>query len=198
MIRLVLILALALVTACGKKPSPQARNVLSRDVLDTVNKSLLLADIASRKASFTLTQLAKNGTIQTWQSLDGVSLSFDRGVLVATRGLGEDLMSSDVENVVRMISGQTGDGFYTRFQTYLDGEYQTRFRSFQCQRTGSAREVIQSFGKNRSTTRIEETCYTPDFEVTNIYWRGSDGFIWKSRQWVSPSVDHLVIERLVR
>lgn len=197
-LNLVLILGIALVASCGKKPKPQARDQLTREILDATHEPLLLTDIATKKASFTLTQLARNGQVQTWQSPDGVGISFDHGVLVATRGMGEDVMSADVSNTIRMLSGQTGDGFYTRFQTYLDGEYQTQFRSFQCQRTGIKRETIQSYGKNRSTTRIEETCYTPDFDVTNIYWRGSDGLIWKSQQWVSPVIKYLVIERLVR
>ncbi len=107
-------------------------------------------------------------------------------------------MSSDVRNTVQMISGQFGDRFYPRFQTYLDGENQTQFRSFQCKRVETSQEIIPSFGKNRTTTRIEEACFSQGLEVTNIYWRGSDGFLWKSQQWVSPSINYLVIEQLVR
>lgn len=198
MLRLAMILMLALGAACAKKSDAPARDALNRTLLDTVTKPLLLAEIATKKASFTLSQRAQNGPVITWGSQDGVSLAFEGGVLVATRGLGDDLMSSDITNTLRMLSGQMGNEFYTRFQTFLDGEYQSRFRSFQCRRTESEHEVIQIFEKNHATTRIEETCYSPGFEITNIYWRGSDGLVWKSKQWVSPSIKYLAAERLVR
>lgn len=195
---LVLGLLLAFAAACTNKKAVPARDVLTRSLIDSVSGPMMLTDFASKKVSVTMRPRSENGPVTTWYSTDGVSLAFDHGVLIATRGLGDDLMSSDVRATSRMLSGQGGDGFYERFQTYLDGEYQSQFRSFRCQRTAVKREVIQIFGHNHNTTRTEETCYSPELEFTNIYWRGSDGVMWKSRQWISPSIGHLVTERLVR
>jgi hypothetical protein len=197
-LRIALLLALTLGAACQKKPTAQARDVLTRNLIKSVQAPMLLADFPAKTTSFTLRQYSRNQSIQTWKSGDGVSLSFDRGVLVATRGLGDDLMSSDATKTVQMLSGNTGSEYYPRFQTYLDGEYQSQFRTFQCKRSGAHSETIEIFDISHNTTRIEETCYSPGFEITNIFWRGSDGMLWKSKQWISPSLNYLVTERLVK
>lgn len=195
---LVLFMLLALGAACTKKNDIPARDVLTRSLLDSVNGPMMLTEFETKQVSITMRPRSKNRSVTTWYSKDWVSLSFDNGVLIETRGLGDDLMSSDVSGTLRMLSGQMGDRYYERFETYLDGEYQSQFRSFRCQRTGSRREVIEIFERTQATTRTEETCYSPDLEYTNIYWRGSDGIMWKSQQWVSPSIKYLVTERLVR
>ena len=195
---LMLALFLALGSACSKKVDTPARDILSRNLLNSVSGPMMLTEFATKNVSITMRRRSENGPVKTWNSKDGVSLSFERGVVVGTRGLGDDLMSSDVNGSLVMLAGQMGDRFYQRFQTYLDGEYQSQFRSFQCQRTSSRREVVRIFERNHATTRTEETCYTPDLQFTNIYWRGSDGIMWKSQQWISPSIKYLVTERLVR
>jgi hypothetical protein len=196
-LRVALLLALSL-SGCQKKPNEQARDVVTRALINTVQVPLLLADFSAKSTSFTLRQYSLNNSVQTWKSRDGVSLSFRQGVLVATRGLGDDLMSADVSNTLGMLASDPHTEYYTRFQTYLDGEYQSRFRSFQCQETGTKQEIISIFGKEHQTTRTEETCFSLSIEISNIYWRGVDGLLWKTKQWVSPSIGYLVTERLVK
>jgi len=195
---LVLFLLLALATACAKKKPVPARDVLTRPLLDSVSGPMMLTEFEAKNVSVTMRPRSVNGPVTTWYSSDQVSLSFKSGVLIATRGLGDDLMSSDYSGTLRMLSGQMGDRIYERFETYLDGEYQSQFRSFRCRRTASRREVIQIFEHNHTTIRTEETCISPGLEYTNIYWRGSDGIMWKSQQWISPSINYLVTERLLR
>lgn len=193
MIRLLTLLTLA---ACAQ-PGVNPRDVLSRARLDATGQPTLLAELPELKVAATLAPSGRNGEVITWASGDQASLSFQGGVLVATRGLGADVMSADVTGTLAMLRGRS-EGVYTRLNSGLDGEYQTAFRAYQCKRTSARPEQIIIFDRPHSTTRIEETCTTPGRTVTNIYWAGPDGFIWKSRQWVSSHAGYLWTEQLVR
>ncbi|WP_171173376.1 YjbF family lipoprotein [Ruegeria sp. HKCCD8929] len=185
-----------LLAACAQK-APHPRQVLTREGLNTSDDPLLLAELADLETAATLAPSSRNGAVRTWASGDRVSLSLRHGVLVASRGLGHDLMSADVGNTLDMLDGQTS-GYYERFHTYLDGEYQTLYRTFRCKRSGARAERIVIFDRPQDTTRIEEHCVSPGLKLTNIYWRGPDGFLWKTRQWVSPGAGYLTTERLIR
>lgn len=184
--------------ACSKQVPQDPRQVLTRARIDAPGTPLLLADIEANETVATLAKVARNNTVETWQTGDQVSLSLDHGLVTATRGLGEDLMSADNSGTKMMLSGQLGDAYYVKLHSYLDGEYQTAFRSFQCRRSGQRQETIEIFERRHATTRIEEICVTPDHKVTNVYWRGADGFLWKTQQWLSPSLKYLVTEQLFR
>ncbi|NRB20646.1 MAG: YjbF family lipoprotein [Rhodobacteraceae bacterium] len=190
-----LVLGLA---ACSKQEAQDPRKILTRARIDAPATPLLLAEIEEIETVATLAKVALNKTVETWQTGDQVSLSLDQGLVTATRGLGEDLMSADNSGTKMMLAGQLADQYYVKLHSYLDGEYQTAFRSFQCRRSGLRQESIEIFERRHATTRIEELCVTPGYEITNVYWQGADGFLWKTQQWLSPSLKYLVTEQLFR
>lgn len=193
---------IALLLAFGVVACEQAtidpRSLLSRDQLDQVEEPLLLAEIPDMNVAATLVVQSERGDVRTWITGDQVSLAFSDGVLVGTRGLGQDLMSADVTRTRQVLNGAPGTSYYLRFHSYLDGENQTVFRSFQCRVTAMKDEIVTLFERRYTTRMIEETCNTPDIAVVNRFWQGRGGILWKSRQWVSPGVGYLETERLVR
>ncbi|WP_323764791.1 YjbF family lipoprotein [Marinovum sp.] len=195
MIRAVLILGLIALAACSR-PAPDPRSQITRAQLETVTTPLLLAELTGLGTAAGVTPVSANGDVTTWQTGDGVSLSFRSGVVVATRGLGQDVLSADVENTLAALRGAR-EGYYTRFHSFMDGEHQTGFRSFQCRVTARAAERITIFDHVHATTRVDETCLSPGVQVDNSYWLGG-GIMWKSKQWVGPVTGYLLTERLVR
>jgi hypothetical protein len=195
MMRNLVILTLVLLAACSR-PAPDVRSQISRAQLNAVTEPLMLAELDGLGTAAGVTRVATNGDIVTWQTGDKVGLSFRSGVLVATRGLGQDLISADVSHTRAALRGER-QGYYTKFHSYLDGEHQTRFRSFQCIVTARTAEQIVIFERVHATTKVEETCHSPGLRVDNAYWFG-DGIMWKSKQWVSPFAGYLLTERLVR
>lgn len=189
------ILCLVLLAACGRG-APDPRSQITRAQLDTVQQPLMLAELPTLGTAASLQQGAVNADVVTWITPDRVSLSFEGGVLVASRGLGQDLISADVAGTLAAIEHGAG-GYYPKFHSYLDGEHQTQFRAFQCQVTARRSERITSFERIYATTRVEETCHSPGLKVVNRFWIG-DGIMWKARQWVSPNAGYLLTERLVR
>ena len=70
------------------------------------NKPLLIVTSQRVPVSSILTMFAENGGVRTYLSPDQISFSLRNGVLVATRGLGDDLMSADVSDVEPVLAGR--------------------------------------------------------------------------------------------
>ena len=145
-----------------------------------------------------LAPVARNDGVTVWQTLDGITLSLRDGVLVATRGLGYDLMSADVSGDLAVLRGTGGDGYYPHIRSYLDGEDQTVFRAYQCRRTGRERTTLKIDGAAHAAQRIEVQCTSPRDAFTNIYWLGEAGSVLKSRQWISQAVEYMETARVMR
>jgi len=147
----------------------------------------LRVSLPSRDAQAVLGPVSRNAGITVWQTLDGISLSFRDGVLIETRGLGDDLMSSDAAGTVAMLRGRMGGDYYPQIRTYLDGEQRTAIRSFMCRRAATDDSV-----------RIDETCVSTNETVTNSYWLNSAGSVIRSRQWVGPDIEYMETEHVLR
>lgn len=170
------------------------RRDLTRELIENTPNDLLLVAILSRDAAATAQPIASNGTSQTWVTLDGVSFTFDNGMLIASRGLGDDLMGGDAsESYQRLLAG---GGPAARLGDYLDGEDQIVRRLFQCDVTARGYEEIHIFERSYDTHRFSEICRTETHEYENLYWVDAQGVIWQSRQWVSPMIGYLEYQRL--
>ncbi|WP_372675383.1 YjbF family lipoprotein [Aquicoccus sp.] len=154
-------------------------------------------------AEASLAPVSRRGDVTVWQTLDGITLSFRRGSLIATRGLGDDLMSADVDGRLEMLrnSRDPGEhGYYPHIRSYLDGEDRTVFRSYQCRRVaqtqaGTEAEAGITSGQLR---RIEELCVSPVDRFTNVYWLDPGGTVIRSRQWISPMLEYMETTRVPR
>lgn len=152
-----------------------------------ISPERLRVSLPSRDAQAVLGPVSRNRDITAWQTLDGIGLSFKGGVLIETRGLGHDLMSSDAAGTLAMLRGQMGSDYYPQIRTYLDGEQRTAIRSFMCRRTAT-----------NDRGRIDETCVSTDERVTNSYWLDSAGSVIRSRQWVGPTIEYMETQRVLR
>lgn len=116
-----------------------------------------------------------------YQTVDNIALTLDGGIVVATRGLGFDLMDADVRQIHEAI--RNGGGRSARVHRYLDGENHTVLRAFDC--------VIEVQG-----TSVVEKCYGYDTEFENTYRTNQAGAIVASRQWLGPERGFISIEDL--
>lgn len=194
-----LVLSLLLLSACAAPETGgrvEINQLITRAQLDQVKSPLLAAQLTGPGTFATLVPVGANGDVITWRSADEITLSLRQGILVATRGLGQDLMAADVTDALQMIRGGAAD--YTRVHTYLDGEYQTRFQAFTCRHEGQIPEQIEIVQVSHQTRRIEESCFAADMRIANTYWVDHGGIVWKSKQWVSPALGYIETELLVR
>jgi hypothetical protein len=144
--------------------------------------------IPARGARARLGPVARTGDVTVWQTLDGITLSMRQGLLVATRGLGDDLMSAEVDGVLALLRGAAGEGPVPHIRSRLDGEDRTEFRSYQCKRDAGVPDA--------GLRRVEVLCISPQDRFTNTYWLNSAGAVIRSRQWISPALGHLESTRI--
>lgn len=129
--------------------------------------------------------VGQNGAVSTFTTPDGVSFALNDGMLVATRGLGSDLMTADVADSRRAIKAGGGAGI-VRIHRYLDGEEQIFVRSFVCDVTPDGQGGLR------------ERCQGETQAFENVYRLDAQGKIASSRQWISPERGAVVLESVTQ
>ena len=190
------LVAAAMVAGCAQVAQLMGRGQTDVIIAATEQATMTIA-VPALNARGVVTPVAQNGDVVTWRTLDNTTVSLDRGVIVSTRGLGDDLMGADIDQTLAALRGGAGT-FAPRIYGYMDGEYQAYFMTFQCRRTGTRSEVVQIGGTGIRATRIDETCLNNERQIDNTYWRNGNGVMVKSRQWVSAGVGYMETERAIR
>lgn len=180
------------VTGIGGSDAP-ATPTLSPAVANAAPGDVLLVKIIARNAVAPLTKVAENGGAITWISPGEVTMSFEDGILVGTRGLNDDLMGVDPVGVRAAIAA--GGGTAYRLQSFLTSEDQIATRDLTCEITRVGTEDIQIIGGTRSTVKFEEDCKGPALEFKNTYFV-ANGQIIRSRQAVSAGVGFIQADQL--
>jgi hypothetical protein len=175
--RLSIVIALVLLAGCA--PSGPQKRALP---LAALQGPALQVTLPARQARAVLSRSGVNGDVETWQAVDAVSVSFDRGVLVASRGLGHDLMGADAAGTLAALRGE-GAEVYRRKMRYLDGQHHSFWLNAGCS--------IRRAGIESGLRRVDESCKTHAHSFTNRFWLDDAGRIRRARQWVSPEVGYL-------
>lgn len=178
----------------GLGPEPEKKPpTLSPAVANAAPGDVLLVKIIARNAVAPMTKVAQTGGAITWISPGQVTMSFEDGILVATRGLGDDLMGVDPIDVRAAINA--GGGTATRRQSYLTSEDQIATRDLTCEVTNRGPDPIQTVTGERQATKFEEDCKGPALEFKNTYWLAG-GEIIRSRQAVSSGEGFIQVDPL--
>ncbi|WP_051068092.1 YjbF family lipoprotein [Octadecabacter antarcticus] len=174
-----------IVTGSSDETQAGADVSLSRAQIESYPSDLMLISVISRDVTAYIYPGAVNGAKVTWLSADGLSMTFDRGFLVGTRGFGFDMMGADISGA---LAGLSGTSSHSRSYDFLNGLSQIERLRFQCQTTQARRETIEIVQRSYTTTVFEERCTGESESYTNTYWQDSSGLIRQSRQWVSPGL----------
>ncbi|MBL4811366.1 MAG: YjbF family lipoprotein [Rhodobacteraceae bacterium] len=136
----------------------------------------------------------QNGAGDTWQSQLGYSASFERGLLVATRRLGDDLIAAETGAVLAAI--RAGGGTAVRIHDTLNSLDQIVTVSYNCVIVADGSETL-TVGLSEVTARkMTETCLGGNVQFENAYWLDDSGNIIASRQFVSQTVAYLRASKL--
>mgnify|MGYP003897263681 CR=1 FL=1 len=93
----------------GLRPEPAAQApALPTAALAEGPGNVLMVTLLGRNAVAAMTRAGSNNSVETWRTAKGVTLSFRDGILVASRGLGGDLMGANVDGVLAAILRGTG------------------------------------------------------------------------------------------
>lgn len=179
-------------TGLGSDPAP-AVPTIAPEVANAAPGDVLLVKIIARDAVAPMTRVGRNGAAITWISPGKVTMTFEDGILVATRGLGDDLMGADPIGVRTAL--KAGGGTATRRQSFLSSEDQIFTRDLTCTITRNGPETLQTITGPRETVKLTEDCKGPLLEFKNTYWM-TGGEILRSRQAVSAGEGFIQVDQL--
>jgi hypothetical protein len=174
--------------------------VLSRAALNSVPSDVLEATVENLgQTAFLVVNVRRSddlpGQVTVWRQSGGTTLSFRDDILIATRGLGGDIISSDVAAIQQAIEMGQGGGQRVHFVRTEDNK--ERRLSMACSVSDLGPESLEIVELKFNTRHLQEQCSNALGQVTNDYWVDSqDGTVRQSRQWAGPYIGYLRLRRL--
>ena len=174
-----------------------ARNLIDREQIDEANIPVLFVELASGQNG-TLTPYPGQGVGQTWLGADGATITLQKGILKASRGMGDDLMgSSSSMPVWSNINKKTEN--YNRELNHITGNNRISKRIFNCDIKKTSRgDFVKIWDVNFKVDKFEEICSNGAFNLKNIYQVDTQGVVRRSTQYHSETLGYILIERLDR
>lgn len=174
-----------------------SRNLINREQIDAANIPVLFVELASGQNG-TLTPYPGQGIGQTWLGADGATVTLTRGILKASRGMGDDLMgSSSSMPAWSNINKRTES--YSRELNYITGNNKISNRIFSCDiKKTSNEEQIEIWDLNFKVAKFEEECSNSNFTFKNVYNVDAQGIVRRSSQYHSDTLGSILIERVDR
>ncbi|MFC3612572.1 YjbF family lipoprotein [Lutimaribacter marinistellae] len=178
---------------------PVERPPLRRADLDPLEGSFLEASIERRDILaylFVNAELTDDhpGRLRVWRTDDNVTLTMRNDILISTRGLGDDLLSSRVQ-AQGARPGPASGGEHVQFiRTAL---YDSRQMTFACELEDLGPETIVIVQRRHATRHLRQTCEGATGNFANDYWvDNAAGLVWQSRQWAGPGIGYMRFRRL--
>ena len=179
--------------------APVERPPLTRALLDTLDGAFLEVTLERTGALAYLFVNAERrddgpGEVIVWRTEDNVTLAMRNGVLIATRGLGNDLLSATASyDGDRPGPAAGGERLYT--VRAFDNE--TVLLGLACGLNDLGPATIVIVERAHPTRHLQESCEGAGGVVVNDYWVDPRaGIVWQSRQWGGPGVGYLRTRRL--
>tara|TARA_B100001059_G_scaffold222055_1_gene245642 strand:+ start:338 stop:1009 length:672 start_codon:yes stop_codon:yes gene_type:complete len=196
-IRTLQLLKMAYDTSSKPKRFIDARNLINREQIDAANIPVLFVELASGQNG-TLTPYPGQGVGQTWLGADGATITLERGILKASRGMGNDLMGASTSMPSwSQIDKKTES--YSRKLSYLTGNNKISKRFFSCVIEKTSNDAqIEIWDIAFKVDKFEENCSDGRLTLKNNYQVDSQGIIRRSKQYHSETLGSILIERLDR
>ena len=173
------------------------RPPVTRAVLDTLDGAFLEVTL---DRSDTLAYLFVNaerrdggpGEVIVWRTDDNVTLALRNGVLIETRGLGGDLLSTVVP-----LQGDRQGPARGGERVYVVRARDNKSVPLACSLVDLGPETIVIVERGHSTRHLQEQCEGAGGIVVNDYWVDARaGLVWQSRQWAGPGIGYIRIRQL--
>ena len=181
----------------NQKMFVDARNLLSRKQIDAAKIPVLFVELESGQNG-TLTPYPGHGVGQTWLGADGATITLERGILKASRGMGDDLMGSSSS----MPSWNKLENYgkpYSRKISYLAGSNRIKAHTLECKiQKINKKELLEIWGVQFRVQRYAENCSHHGSSITNTYYVDDKEIVRKSYQYHSKTLGYIITERLDR
>lgn len=133
----------------------------------------------------------EGGRLLVWRTENDVSLTLRDGVLIATRGLGSDLISA-TSGPIRAALKSRQPEYGAKRQVYSALDNKPVVLNFVCEVANLGSETIVIVERRHATLHLRETCTVGGGTIVNDFWVDSAGStVWQSRQWAGPYIGYI-------
>ena len=179
--------------ATGAAPAPQnTGSAVPQDQILANPGKYIRVNIRDLNRWDTGVQAGSNAPRTTWVDSGNISVTFENGIVVATRGLVRDLIAADVSQSLAAI--RAGGGTAQRVHEFLTDMDGISMELLQCRIASQGREVVERLQTKQNATRFEEKCGNENLQFSNVYWVNNAGTIIRSLQAISPDAGYLQID----
>ena len=181
----------------GKPKAPPT--ALTRDAIAHIDKPLLRISAQTLGVKTLFAQVAQNGDYRTYLNNLKMSVTYNNGIITATRGFGIDLLSQGISIPTKEILVETNaPKFYTRTQQQLAKSKKVIELNYSCVLEKGAVETITIVEIEYQLVKYTETCRNKERAFSNFYWVNDDTKkIWKSAQAIGQQAGFFITEVLV-
>ncbi|MBL4749989.1 MAG: YjbF family lipoprotein [Amylibacter sp.] len=178
------------------KPPPTA---LTREAIAHIKKPLLRISAQTLGVKTLFAQVAQNGAYRTYLNNLKMSVTYNNGIITATRGFGLDLLSQGISIPTKEIFAETNaPKFYSRTQQQLAKSKKVVELNYNCVLEKGDIETITIVEIEYPLIKYTETCRNKDRAFNNFYWVDDDTRqIWKSAQAIGQQAGFFITEVLV-
>lgn len=172
------------------RPAPLSQAQIDRAVRG-VPGALKFIEVESRGGQALFAQVESNGPYRTFATPRGQSVAFRHGLAVQSRGLGDDLMSSDEDELLALLrQRQRGTANYV--MRFLDGENKTLTYRYTCNVLPQGATTYAGGAVRTAVVELEVHCVGPagpDFVSTFLV--DGNGEIVSAHQWFGYMTEYL-------
>ena len=170
---------------------------MNRSKIDEAKTPVLFVELKSGQNG-TLTPYPGQGVGQTWLGADGATVTMERGILKATRGLGNDLMGS-YSSMPQWSKITNTKANYIRELSQMTGDNQIKKHIMNCSiKKNDKKEEINIWAVTFQVTKFEEICNYQDIKIKNTFYLDDLEIVRRSFQYHSETIGYITTERLDR
>ena len=161
-------------------------------VLPTLTRPLLEVVAAKREqTAYLIPEAYRDGNVTVWRTGGNSQLVLRDGVLIGTKGLGNDLASADASPALAAVRSR-GSSSGQRVMYIRNDVNGVDRMSLSCEVRNMGAETLEIVERSFPTVHLREDCSNETGQITNHYWVDRrDSTVWKSRQWGGPKVGYL-------
>ena len=180
----------------AQRQDPPPLPTLTPALLDSLTVPSLEVTVEDRDSTAFLIPYSdrrdsRPGALRTRRTGSDSHVVLRGGVLLATRGLGNDLGSTNADAAVRAIQQRSPiSGPHTIY--YTSGDNQVERVDLLCEMRTVGNETIEIVQRSFNVVHLQENCTGTRGIITYDYWVDRrDSTVWQSRQWAGPDMGYL-------